>query len=267
MPVPTLPIREPLELVRHLPRPAGALTESLPSAALFGKLRPHKVRNALGRRWFERQLDATRVREDVPVALLGTPYGGWIVPTGLIEPGWLCYTVGAGGDVSFDLELVRRFDARVRAFDAVEDFVAEALRDGEGEPRFSAHHAAIATADGPLRMQVSHDPRSRSVSSAGLYESSSYIELPGRTLPSLMSEFGDTHIDLLKLDVEGSEYELMPTVSLRELGVKVFAIQLHNVAGIARARTMIEAVRREGFEPVARRHPVKLTFVHSDLLG
>jgi FkbM family methyltransferase len=245
----------------------GALSESLPGGALLAKLRPHKVHNALGRRWFERRLDATVVREDVPVELLGTPYGGWIVPTELIQPGWLCYTVGAGGDVSFDLELVRRFDARVRAFDAVEDLVADALREGEGEPRFSAHHAAIATADGPLRMQVSHDPRSRSVSSAELYESSNYVELPGRTLPSLMNEFGDQRIDLLKLDIEGSEYELMPTVSLVELGVKVFAIQLHHTASIASAHALIDAVRGEGFEPVARRHPVKLTFARSDLLA
>jgi len=32
------------------------------------------------------------------------------------------------------------------------------------------------------------------------------FQLPVRTLPSIMKEFGHTHIDVLKLDVEGSEY-------------------------------------------------------------
>jgi FkbM family methyltransferase len=265
--LPTESLRVPLELVRHLPRPVGALTGSLPGAQALRKLRPHKVHNALSRRWFERRLDATRLHTGVPVELLGSVYGGWLMPPDLIGPGWLCYTVGAGGDVSFDCELVRRFGARVRTFDAVEAFVADALREAEGDERFSAHHAAIATADGPLRMQVSHDPRSSSVSSAGLYESSSYVELPGRTLPSLMSELGDERIDLLKLDVEGGEYELMPTLSLRELGVKVFAIQLHHSGSIAQARALVDAVRRDGFEPISCRHPVKLTFVRDDLLA
>ena len=35
------------------------------------------------------------------LVMLGNPgYGGWLVPEPLIEPGWVCYAVGAGGEVS-----------------------------------------------------------------------------------------------------------------------------------------------------------------------
>ena len=35
------------------------------------------------------------------------------------------------------------------------------------------------------------------------------FQLPVRTLPSIMKELGHTHIDILKLDVEGSEYTFL----------------------------------------------------------
>ncbi len=230
------------------------------------KLRPAKLRNALRRRWFEHQLPRTKLREAPGLIDLGSSYGGWTIPGEPVDPSWICYSVGAGGDISFDLELIRRYNATVRAIEAVAEYVESATRQAGDEPRFTARQAAIVTSDGPVRMQVTHDPQSRSVSSAGLYESRSFIELPGRTLPSLMAELGDERIDLLKLDIEGGEYDVLPTLDLRALGVKVFAVQLHHTGSVRDARALITRLRRDGYEPVACRPAVKLTFAHRDLL-
>jgi FkbM family methyltransferase len=232
----------------------------------MSRLRPSKLRSALRRRWFERRVPRVPEYRATDVAELGTPYGGWKVPVGLLEPGWLCYSVGIGGDVSFDLALVRDYGIRVRAFDPVEQFVDEARAQAAGDAAFSAHIAAIATVDGPLRMQVSHDPVSSSVSGAQLYDSDRFVELPGRTLPSLMTEFGDVRIDFLKLDVEGAEYELLPTLDLRGLGVQVLATQLHHTGSVADARRLIAQLRSAGYAPVACRPAVKLTFAREELL-
>jgi FkbM family methyltransferase len=231
------------------------------------KLRPAKVRNALRRRRFEYQIPRLDFHDAPGVLELGSTYGGWMVPGGLIEPSWICYCVGAGGDISFDLELIRRYGVRVRAFDAVDEYVRLAAEQGQAEPRFSAHQAAIATSDGPLRMQITHDPKSRSVSSAGLYESGDFVELPGRTLASLMAELGDERIDLLKLDIEGGEYQVLPTLDLRAMGVKVFATQLHHTGSVRDARGVITRLHEQGYEPVACCTVVKLTFVDRDLLS
>ncbi len=234
--------------------------------AFLYKLRPAKVQRALRRRWFEHRVPRLELAPVPRLAHLGSSYGGWIVPDGLVDPSWVCYTVGIGGDITFDLALIERYGATVRAFDAVTGYVEEATADAGGEPRFSAHHAAIASADGPLRMQVTHDLGSRSVSSARLYESTEFVELPGRSLESLMSELGDGRIDLLKLDVEGAEYDLLEQLDLRALGVKVFATQLHHTGSVTAARELIARLSRQGFEPVAVRSAVKITFVDRALL-
>ena len=230
------------------------------------KLRPAKVRSALRRRWFERQLAREKLHAAPGLVSLGSAYGGWTIPGDLLEPSSLCYCVGAGGDVSFDLALIERYGATVRAFDAVADYVEQANEQAGGEPGFSIRQAAIATSDGPLRMQITHDQSSRSVSPAGLYDSREYVELPGRTLPSLMAELGDEQIDLLKLDIEGGEYDVLPTIDMRALGVRIFATQLHHNGSVADARAIIAQLRRNGYEPVACRPVIKLTFARRDLL-
>jgi FkbM family methyltransferase len=231
------------------------------------KLRPAKIRNALRRRWFEYEIPRLRLQDAPGLIHLGhAAYGGWTVPGDLIGREWVCYSVGAGGDIEFDLQLIRRYDATVRSFDAVAEYVDQARELGAGEPRFSAHHAAIATSNGPLRMQRTHDAGSRSVSSAGLYESHTFMELPGRTLPSLMAELGDERIDLLKLDIEGGEYDVIPTLDLPALGVQIFAVQLHHTGSVGDARALVERLRRQGYVPVACRAAVKITFARRDLL-
>lgn len=238
------------------------------ATSTLAKLRPAKVRSALTRRWFEQQLGALTASGRGGPILLGTDYGGWLVPGDLTRPGWTCWSVGAGGDISFDLELIRHFGVTVRSVEPEETYVSRARETAGAETRFSVIHAAIATQDAPLRMQRTHIPGSRSLSSAKLYDTKeTSIEVPGRTLGSLAAELGDDRIDLLKIDIEGAEYDVLPTIDYEGLGVKVLATQLHHNRGVAAARKLIAELEARGFERVAMRHPIKLTFARRDLLG
>lgn len=228
--------------------------------ATVRKLRPAKIRRAVRRRRFEWRLGRLPIESGPPIVELGSAYGGWRIPDGSVHSGDVCYCIGAGGDVSFDLELIRRYGAVVRTVDPVEAYEAQALGSASGEAGFSFRRAAVTTADGPVRMQAHHELDSRSLSAAGLYETDEWIEVPGLTIASLMEEFGDDHIDLLKIDVEGIEYGLVPTLDLVGLGVRVFAIQLHHTGTIADALGLIDGLRRQGFRLVAQRPTVKLTF-------
>jgi len=250
------PYLHAIEQGRHL------LSQEAAIAPTVSKLmHPAKVRSALRRRWFEHRLERTPFAPCPGLVSLGSEYGCWVVPGDVIERSWTCYSVGAGGDITFDLELIRRYGVQVRSFDAVEGYVDDARRDAAGERRLSAHHAAIAAADGPIRMQVTHDPRSRSVSAAGLYESDSYVEVPGRRLQTLTHELGDERVELLKLDIEGSEYEVLPQIDLRALGVRVFLAQFHHIGGVRGARGLIGELDAQGFRPVACIPAVKMTFL------
>ncbi len=224
------------------------------------RLRPAKVRSAIRRRAFEWRLGRLRIEAGPPVIELGSAYGGWKIPEGAVGEGQVCYCIGSGGDITFDLELIRRYGAVVRAVDPVEAYGAAALEVARDEQRFSFRQAAVSTHDGPIRMQTHHEAGSESLSAAGLYDTDEWMEVDGRTIPSLMQEFGDDHVDLLKIDVEGIEYDLMPTLDLVGLGVRVFAVQLHHTGSVADAKRLVAGVERQGFRLVAQRPVVKLTF-------
>jgi len=198
---------------------------------------------------------------------IGSPYGGWVLPVDLMVPGWCCYTVGVGGDISFDRALLDRFGAAtVRAFEPVQSFVDGARAQMAGDTRFTADAVAIAPTDGPIRMQATHDPTSSSVSPVGLYDTRDYTEMAGRSIPSLMAQYGDERVDLLKLDIEGGEYELLPQLDLAALGIKVFAVQLHHNRSVRDARTLVAQLGERGYEAIGLRPVVKVTFVNRELL-
>lgn len=192
---------------------------------------------------------------------LGSEYGGWMVPAGVLGEGCVCYSVGAGHDVSFDLELIRRFGCTVRSFDPFEEFGRKALAQTAGDPRFSFDAVAVATQDGPLEMYPAREPGSGSLSAADLYGTGTAIRVAGRSLPALMAERGDDRIDLLKLDVEGLEYELLPTLDLPALGVRLLLVELHHNGSVAEARALLERLRADGFDLRCRKDPSSFTLL------
>jgi hypothetical protein len=76
-----------------------------------------------------------------------------------------------------------------------------------------------------------------------------------------MNEFGDDHVDLLKLDIEGGEYEVLPTLDLRAMGVKILAVQFHHTASVRHAWKLIAQLGEDGYDPVACRRTLKFTFI------
>lgn len=226
--------------------------------------RPAKLRNAVRRRYFGRRLDGVVLDERLPVRWLGTEYGGWTMPVQLVEPDWVVYCLGAGVDVSFETELIRARGCDVFSFDPT-DASAEHVA-GLRQPRFHFRQVAIWSHDGMLQMYASPLKGSTTLSAANLDVGRTTVEVPCRSLQSLMHELGHDHIDLLKYHVEGSEYEIFDPGLLTELQVKVLGIRLFHTASPRRALGLISDIVARGYFPVAHVGSA-FTFVRDDLFG
>ncbi len=226
--------------------------------------RPAKIRNAVRRRYFRRRLAAVALDERLPMRWLGTEYGGWTIPAQLVEPDWVVYCLGAGVDVSFETELIRVGGCDVFSFDPT-DSSAEHVA-GLGEPKLHFRQVAIWSRDGTLQMYTSPMAASTTLSAANLDVGRTTVEVPCRSLQSLMQELGHDHIDLLKYHVEGSEYEIFDPRLLTELDVKVLGIRLFHSAPPHRALGLISDIVARGYAPVAHVGSA-FTFLRSDLFG
>jgi FkbM family methyltransferase len=222
--------------------------------ARLGRLRPGKVRRAVRRRVFERAVRRSARLDPGPrLVRLGTDYGGWSVPDGRIGPDWVCYCVGAGADISFDLGLIERFGCRVWCFDPAEGSREYVEPIAAATPRLEFHQLALWTTDASVEMYRAADETHCSLSTANLQATQDSVQAPGRSLRSLMAELGHARVDLLKADLEGSEYEVLDPAELAELGVQVLCFEVHHTVRARKALEFLEGFRAVGFRPIHQR--------------
>ncbi len=169
-------------------------------------------------KWTERALDIP-VESTMPVERLGTPYGGWLIPAGLLSPESVCYLVGAGEDVSFDLEVAAKYGCMVHIFDPTPRAVAhfegllENLKHGERTPcstsptgfypdyppglaeRLHFHPVGIWNEDTTLHFFAPQNEAYVSHSLVNIQHSARSIEVPVRRLSGLMREMGHQRLE------------------------------------------------------------------------
>jgi len=223
-------------------------------ARLAKLMQPSKLLDSLRVRRFRRAFAKLPVEAGWDVAYLGTPYGGWAVPEGVIDAGWVCYCVGAGGDISFEVELMERYGCEVVSFDPATEAQALAEEAAAGHARFTFMRVGIAEHDGTMRMWRASDPDHMALSSANLQRTTETVAVPVRSLSSVMVQLEHERIDLLKLALEGYEYELVPQLDLRALGVRVLDLELNQLVAPRRAAALVWHIRSQGYVPIFR-HP------------
>jgi FkbM family methyltransferase len=206
------------------------------------------------KRLFKRRMDMLPLVPGWPLVHVGTVYGGWVVPEGVIGPDWICYCVGAGGDISFDLGLIERYGCTVVSFDPAPESYEYVQREAAGVERFSFMPVGIGPYDGKAQMYVAEDPTHMALSAANVQATDRSVEMPVRSLPSVMEELGHERIDLLKLDLEGWEYEVLPSLDLTRMGVRVLLVELIHAQPARQALALVDALRACGFVPVHRKH-------------
>ena len=225
-----------------------------------------RLRRAAGQRvnaWRLRRSLELVPREDL--VRIGSAYGAWTIPAGALGEESSCYLAGLGEDASFDLGLIERFGCTVHAFDPV----PEAARYAEGvaakEPHFHFAPVGLWSSDGTLRFYENAEPGFVSRSATNMHGTGAYAEAPVRSVASLMSELGDERVDLLKLSVEGSEYEILGEVLDEHLPVGVLCVEFAQPAPLTKIRRQIKALEAAGYGLVRASLPPfnwKLTFLH-----
>jgi FkbM family methyltransferase len=190
-------------------------------------------------------------RPDVGLEKIGTAYGGWVVPTALIDSTWRVYSGGVGEDVSFDLGLIERFGCDVVALDPTPRAIAFAQPIAAREPHFRFLPVGLWSSDTVQRFFAPRDPTHVSHSVMNLQGTSDWFEAQCRTIQSVMTELGDTSIDLLKLDIEGAEHAVLASVLGSGIRPKVVCFEVDQPVGPLRLLRTMRLVRDHGYDLVA----------------
>ncbi|MEB2310480.1 MAG: FkbM family methyltransferase [Sorangiineae bacterium] len=187
---------------------------------------------------------------DVPRVRLGSDYGGYAVcPEGLGAAS-VVYSFGIGEDLSFDLELIARFGASVHGFDPTPRSIAW-VRSQELPPEFTLHEYGLAAYDGVARFTPPDDPSFVShtlVERAGAERPA--VEVPVRRLASVAAELGHARVDVLKMDVEGAEYDVIDDLLANGPRPAQLLVEFHHhmpEIALERTESAIDKLERAGY--------------------
>lgn len=209
-----------------------------------------RVRAALGRG----QALGRAPTIEVPHAVLGTEYGAHCVATEPLRAAARpprVYSFGLGEDISFDLEMIERFGAEVWGFDPTPRSLAWVRAQALPEA-FHLVDRGIAASDGTIRFYEPANPAhiSHSVVRHGRTRGS-YVEVEVRRLETLMAELGHDDLDVLKLDVEGAEYEVLDALIAGGPRPTQLLVEFHHhldAFPVRRSRATIDALAGIGYQ-------------------
>jgi len=212
--------------------------------------------------------------EEVPLAFgsvvrAGSTYGGWGYLPNLLTLDSIVYSVGLGGDMTWDSEIINRHRCKVFGFDNTPAHMqywksivsAKIPPPPEGKrlrtflQNFVHNEQLLLEKDGEVEVAL---PRGHSSSYAlhsvtGFKNKTSTL-LPGKTLIGLMRMHQHQHIDILKLDIEGSEFAIVSSwLEVKLPPVCQILVELHDrlfEGGLDLSKELFKSLKILGFTPI-----------------
>jgi Methyltransferase FkbM domain len=170
----------------------------------------------------------------------------WTIVARDLRADSIIYSGGVGEDITFEQELIRRYGVKIHIFDP--------------SPVASRTIVGLA-ASSAAKFSV-----------GGGADASTWLKAGGNdtlactSLAEEMKKNGHTSIDLLKIDIEGFEYEVLESCFAENIRIKQLCVEFHDFfPEIPKARTteMIRALESRGFDLI-HRHRHDHTFLRRD---
>jgi FkbM family methyltransferase len=167
----------------------------------------------------------------------------------------IVYSLGIGDDVSFDKEVIAKHGCFVFAFDPTPKsirWVAQNMHD----PHFVFQPVGIGTNTGPVPFFVSATPQHEHGNApVGNHASESLkIEVMLKSLKDLADLNGHKKIDVLKLNIDGAEFEIIPAILSSGVRIDQMLIKFHDAYfkdGLERTKNSIAMLQEHGYEVFA----------------
>jgi len=180
----------------------------------------------------------------IPLEFHGAPGCGWAIPKNVLDARSVVVDVGLGEELSFPASLITRYGCSVHGFDPTPRAIAFARR--ADLPNFRLHELGVAGTEGEADFHLPSNEKNVSGSLARVdHLMGEVVRVRLVDLPAALELAGVNRIDLLKMDVEGAEYDILRSDSFKAASSKVgiFCVEFHHRWREFGKQSTIEAVR------------------------
>jgi len=193
--------------------------------------------------WYRPQIKVNTVR-----------HGDWCFIPDKLTSESVIYSLGVGEDIVFDTELIKDFNLTVEAFDPTPNSI-EWIETTAVPDKFNFHPFGISNQDGVLKLYSLYVKGKKSQSMYTLDSSCSSgedecVEIPVKKLSTIMDELNHQKIEILKMDIEGAEYDVIEDLLQSNLDVRKLLVEFHNrfsSIGKHKSKDIIEKLINHGY--------------------
>jgi len=224
------------------------------------------ARDALGAFGWD-MLTLTRINHRGDLIEIGTEYGGWVIPSSIIGAESVCYCVGCGEDISFDMGLIERFGCDVFAFDPTPRAIKYAREAAGVNEKYHFYEIGLWDEEDTLRFYAPRNVAHVSHSLLNLQKTDDCMLVHVDRLKHIMEKNGHGSIDLLKMDIEGAEYKVIESLVEDKLDVKVICVEYDEGGNPLdrgykkRIRSSVKSLIENGYALVCAQGNENYTFV------
>ncbi|HIM22043.1 MAG TPA: FkbM family methyltransferase [Gammaproteobacteria bacterium] len=183
-------------------------------------------------------------------ALYGGDHG-WVVDESLLNRESVIYSVGVGSNIDFDIELINSFGATVHAFDPTPRSI-EWVKNQQLPKHFIFHPFGLSAENGHMDFFPPAKASSTHFSPIDRYgDTNNIVRAPVKDIDTIASELKHKEIDLLKMDIEGAEYEVIEALPKNRVAINQILIEFHHMyKGVPISKTVdaISTLSNLGFE-------------------
>lgn len=181
---------------------------------------------------------------------LGERNAEWTIRRSILPHDSTIYSFGVGEDISFDLALIQRFGVTVHAFDPTPRSIAW-MQEQNLPPELVFHPFGVGGVDGIRKFSPPRDPQH--VSHSLLHRETPWpaIDVPIYRLRTICRMLGHERLDLLKMDIEGAEYEVVDDLLSSGIHASQLLVEFHHrwpEIGRARTREIVQRLNRAGYQ-------------------
>jgi len=178
-------------------------------------------------------------------------YGGFCVHTDTLHAESIVYSIGIGKDISFDQELIKTFGCKVFGYDPTPKSIAWVTKN-VNDKQFKFFDFGIAKVSGKQSFFLPENKNyvSGSIKPIKGVDRQNKEVLQFKTLKAAMELNNHTQIDLLKMDIEGAEYEVIDHFLKHKIAIKQFVVEFHphmEKDGKKKTKKAIKLLENAGF--------------------
>jgi FkbM family methyltransferase len=157
--------------------------------------------------------------------LIGTNYGGWVVPVDRLNSSSICYCAGCGEDISFDIGLIELFNCKVYAFDPTPRSIDYVNKNFSNKKNLYFFDIGLWYKEDYLKFYQPKNQMHVSHSILNLQKTDEYFVAKVKRLRDILKNNNHNKIDLLKLDIEGAEYKVIDSIIEDNIKIDILCIE------------------------------------------